>query len=261
MQYSFFSKLITVHSIEINKIYELDAGGEIVPSREEKNHMKTVRQSDKDKVNDNPLVLNEVQEAMKNNNPSDLLSTKTEQWATPDLMQRISQNPRLMAGMSNPKFTAALEAMQRDPKGAMEKFRDHPDVMEFLKEFCGVMGEHFMKLDRSKKHDEVKQNITEKIKNKNSRPIGPMEKDALKREEQRKAEGGASWDQSMTYEERKKLDEIMSNKEITEALMDPKFQEIMKKCVLPGKLRIYMQHPEYGPKLQMMINAGILQIA
>lgn len=71
--------------------------------------------------------------------------------------------------MSNPHFMKAVAEFQHDPRGAMQKYQDNPEVRKgggtspsvtlfddrlccllqmqsFLRDFCGLMGEHFAKL-------------------------------------------------------------------------------------------------------------------
>jgi tetratricopeptide (TPR) repeat protein len=51
------------------------------------------------------LRLDEVQEAMRGQNgaaAADFLKAKQQEWHTPDLMERMASNPRIVAGMKNP---------------------------------------------------------------------------------------------------------------------------------------------------------------
>lgn len=42
---------------------------------------------------------------------------------TEDFMKRVSSEPKLIAGMQNPRFMAALSEMQKDPRAAMAKYK------------------------------------------------------------------------------------------------------------------------------------------
>ncbi|KAL3783265.1 hypothetical protein ACHAWO_013357 [Cyclotella atomus] len=59
----------------------------------------------------------------------------------------IAKNPKLAAGMSNPKFTAGLQIIQANPKETLQTLQlDEPEVLKLINEFCSVMGEHFCSL-------------------------------------------------------------------------------------------------------------------
>ena len=45
------------------------------------------------------------------------------EWLTPDLLARISGNPALQSGMSNPRFMAAIAELQKDPRAALRRFK------------------------------------------------------------------------------------------------------------------------------------------
>ena len=47
----------------------------------------------------------------------------------------------LMKQFSNPMFMQAITEFQNNPTQAGDKYRDNPEVMTFLKEFCSIMGE------------------------------------------------------------------------------------------------------------------------
>eukprot|EP00978_Attheya_sp_CCMP212_P034561 scaffold145271_cov50-Attheya_sp.AAC.1 len=68
------------------------------------------------------------------------------------------------------------------------------------------------------------------------------------------------WRSSMDDDEKTKLDEICADKELVEILMDPKMQHVMQQCSVPGQMKKFMQHPEYGPRIQKLIRAGLLKV-
>ncbi len=261
-------------------IYELDIDGNMIPSTKHE-EIPTIRPKQQPKNNNNPtttnnhnpLYMEEVQEAMKSQpNISSYLSSNQHEWNTPHLLEQISQNKILSKGMMNPKFTAALEVFKSNPQKAKEQFRNHPDVTEFLNEFCKVMGNHFTQL--GKKQDGAK---TEKNAAKNNSSnttttttttvttdndiVGPMAKKAIQKEKERQEQSGKTLNDNMSQEEKQRLDTIMADRELTSLLMDRKLQVVMDECTrIPGKMRMYMEHPEYGPKLKKLIHAGLLRI-
>ncbi len=267
-------------------IYELDSDGNLIPPppkkkiNKETKSIPTIRPNQNPKTtknHNNPLRLDEVQEAMKShpNNISSYLSSNQSEWNTPDLLDEISNNKVLSSGMTNPKFTAALQAFQRNPQKAKEEFQNHPDVIEFLNEFCQVMGNHFMELGKKQEKEEgggsnditvttpnssTSSSSSTKGKKRNDN-IGPMAKKAIHNEIKRQQSSGKSFNDDMSYEEKKKLDSIMADQELTSLLMDVKLQTVMDECSrIPGKMRMYMEDKEYGPKLKKLIHAGLLRV-
>jgi hypothetical protein len=224
-------------------IYELDSEGNMIPIQPQPSPQSS--------------ILQEAQKAMASH-----LANNTE-WATPDLLQTISNHPKLASGMNNPKFTAALQRMQSNPKETLEKLHnEEPEVVEFITEFCGVMGEHFCQLGEKQGAASV---VTS---NEKVREMGVLEEKAMRKH---KAEINQhnmqeSTNQSTNHESGADMDDqvssILSNEELRSILMDTKMQQIMEECsTQSGKLQYYMRHEEFGPKLRRLMDAGLLRIA
>lgn len=45
--------------------------------------------------------------------------------------------------LENPRFTQAIDEMQREPEAAIRKYRNDPAVSTMLQDFLGFMGSHF----------------------------------------------------------------------------------------------------------------------
>ena len=236
-------------------IYEVDGKGNIHPSKDGAQSIPTIRpKQSKSNIGESPLRFQEVQDAMKDNsNLSNYISNHEQEWNTPDLMDQISNNKVLSSGMTNPKFTAALEAFKSNPKSTMKQFQNHPDIIEFLNEFCLVMGNHFTELGEKKGGRKKDTDIIESL--------GPLAAEALQREKEDKKKGETSWDTNLSNDERSQLDTIMADQELTSLLMDVDLQRIMSECATQaGCMRMYMQHERYGPKLRKLIKAGLLKV-
>jgi hypothetical protein len=93
-----------------------------------------------------PLVINDVQDAMKEESNPFLQQIKQGEWATPELIDQLRDNPILASGLNNPKCLAALQLLQKDPKEAQQRFQNDPEVSFFLQEFGKVMSSHFFAL-------------------------------------------------------------------------------------------------------------------
>jgi hypothetical protein len=171
-------------------------------------------------------------------------------------MEKIAQNPRLMAGMRNPKFTTALEAMQKNPRVAMVRFKDQPEIMDFLKEYFGFVGQHFTTLSDEKNQKRTASGATASRKE----DVGPLAENAIRKEAERKSQGQMGWRSRMDDDEKSKLNEICADKDLVEILMDPNMQSVMQQCSVPDQMKKFMQHPEYGPRIKKLIRAGLLKV-
>jgi hypothetical protein len=209
--------------------------------------------------------LQEVHDAMNMSNGTPfekLLHENRKQWATPQLMQKINENPRLVAGMSNPLYMAALQEFQENPKKAMQKYNQNDqskEILRFLTEFCGVLGEHFTTLGELQKHQELKGTL------------GPLAREALKRHAASTSSlisvpsttSNTRKGIESTLQHDKDVQRILSNPELTQLLMDPEMQQVIHESTTTNgreKFRYYMQHPNFAPKLQKLIKAGLLKI-
>ena len=221
-------------------IHELDGEGNMVP----------ISDGDARAAKANPLHMPEVQSSM-----AQMLKDQTSDWATPDLLEKIARDhPKLAAGLGNPRYAAALQSMQTDPKGTLERLRrDSPDVLSWLQEFCGLMGEHFVKLGAEQGAGEEKAQPARTSQN--VREIGPLEEKAMRRNNRNESnakQAGELDDQVLS---------ILGDEELRSILLDPKMQSVMEECTQPGKVRYYMSHEQIGPKLRKLMDAGLLSLA
>ncbi len=197
------------------------------------------------------------------------LQSNSAQWATPDLLDTITKShPKLARGMQDPRYTAALQNMQTRPKETMESLKkSSPEIVEWLLEFCGVMGEHFLRIGEER--DGKKGGSSEEGKGYGVkvREMGPLEKKALERQQQMqsaKDEGSAPAYQDAanpSNEMNSRVSSILANEELRSMLMDPVMQSIMEECSAGNKLRYYMGHEEFGPKLRRLMEAGLIKVA
>lgn len=232
---------------EEQPVFELDDEGNMIPLPKSKTNRVREFETLPPKLSSNtthndPLRLQEVQDALKKHATN-----------APGLVDRIAQNPKLAERMLDPKMTAALEALKDDPKRAMARFRNDPEVMEFLRECCGAIGEHFTELG-------TEQERVKEVEGRR-RGMGPMAEEAVRKEEKRKMGGGEAWDNGLSRDERERLDGIMADESLTAMLMDSDMQRVMQECSTQGRMQMYMQHPDYGPKLRKMIKVGLLKVA
>ena len=75
----------------------------------------------------------------------------------------MNENPVLAKAFNDPALTKVLEDFHRDPKGALAAAQSNPEVLKFLQEFCGLMGEHFLSLDSKGNKAKDEELITEHL--------------------------------------------------------------------------------------------------
>ncbi|KAL7541990.1 hypothetical protein ACHAXR_011732 [Thalassiosira sp. AJA248-18] len=273
---------------ENNLIYELDNDGNMVPSLSPSSSTEVPSATASSNNKNNPLHLPEVQSAMLSH-----LQSQSSQWATPDLLNSISQNhPKLASGMNDPRYMKALQSMQTNPKETLERCKkESPEIMEWLMEFCGVMGAHFVRLgeeqdggegNKTKKGGESKVEVASldggggggstKV-----REMGPLEEKALRRHHvqkqnvsesstQRKEQADPASTQSKQHTSPtnamdNQVASILADEELRSILLDPKMQKVMEECQNGNKLRYYMGHEEYSPKIRRLMEAGLIRFA
>jgi hypothetical protein len=208
-----------------------------------------------------PLRLAQVQDAI-HNEKSTWEKSLNAKLTSPQLLDRLSKNEIVSKRMAHPKYSAALEALQKSPKEAMEKFQNHPDVMEFIREICRELGEYFTDIGKEDSMMSRENNINDIAR---VEEIGSLAYDALQREKARKSQRGQSQKEDVeiiSQEEQQRLDEILKDKDLTGLLMDVDLQRVIKECSdIPGKAQVYLQHELYGAKLRRLIQAGLLKFA
>lgn len=152
------------------------------------------------------------------------------EWMTPDFMENMSKNPRLLLALQNPRFTQAIEEMKTNPTAALAKYQNDKDVCSMLMEFMGFLGNHFEKMGKVQDVPdaaEVRKSAIETMKR------DPQEEATVQR--------------------------ILSDPELMEILSDPNMKKKLEQCQKPGVLKILMRNPEIGPKIRKLMDAGLVQ--
>lgn len=194
------------------------------------------------------IVIPEVQEAMRKN-ASPAGGAVDLQWLTPELLDKISQRPRLADMLTDPRFGKAMQVMSKSPQEAMSLFASNPEAQETFTELSALLAEHFTTIGkaadaRAAKDEADRQRVAE----------GPLAQEALRRA----ASGNSTVAKPPSKEEQTNVEKILENPELRELLVDPDMQKVLQECSTPADLARYMRHPEYGPKLQLMARAGLV---
>ena len=215
--------------------------------------------------NPNPLYLPEVQDSLSSHLQSD--QTK---WASPSFLASLSQHPTLSKGWNDPRYMEALESMKTHPKETMEKLKaDEPEILHWLMEFLSVMGDHFVMLgendDTRTEEGKEKDEVLEKEPKKLLREMDPLEEKAMRRSQKAQPTSDQKQQEKSNSMDDEEVTKILSNDALRSILLDPKMQQVMEECASDGggagKLRYYMMHDDFGPKLRVLMNAGLLKVA
>ncbi|CAE7539438.1 sti1 [Symbiodinium sp. KB8] len=226
------------------------------------------------------LAMPEVQAAMKEKLGAFGEQLASGSWMTPDLQQRIFSNPRLMAGMSNPKCMAALQEFQAKPEAAMAKYAADPLIRDFLTEFFGIMGDHFTKLGEAEKASsggaaaapapstapDPGIGMTARATKRTQAPqpgTAPAEftsMDAEKRKKQAEAMAQAARRGDIAKDDAE-VAQVLSDPAVLQLLMDPAMQRVLEECrQQPQRLGMYMRNPTVRENLLKLQEAGLIRI-
>lgn len=201
------------------------------------------------------FVLPEVQEAMKHSATDPLggtgggSSSEGQDWLTPELLEKISEKPRLAAMLTDPRFSKAMQLMSTSPQDALGMFASSPEARESFTELMSLLSTHFTALGKAADEKKAAEEADRK-----KVADGPLAQEALRRA----AEGVGVAATPATKDETAAVEEILQRPELRELLMDPGMQRVLQECGEPQVLAQYMRHPEFGPKLRLMSQAGLI---
>ncbi len=65
---------------------------------------------------------------------------------------------------------------------------------------------------------------------------------------------------SRSPEEDAAVQRILADPELQDILGDPDMQKVLHACQQPGVLANYIKHKVYGPKIQKLARAGLVQL-
>jgi hypothetical protein len=115
-------------------------------------YIKSGQEKKEPKIIEN--IKNEIksnQENESNQSKNSLLNNiidKKDEWLNQELLMKIAQKPNLMKSFMDPRFSEVITLMQKDPQLALQKYGQVKEFNDFIKEFSGIMAEHFGKLEK-----------------------------------------------------------------------------------------------------------------
>eukprot|EP01138_Halocafeteria_seosinensis_P011150 gb/GECG01011387.1/.p1 GENE.gb/GECG01011387.1/~~gb/GECG01011387.1/.p1 ORF type:complete len:364 (+),score=87.88 gb/GECG01011387.1/:1-1092(+) len=200
----------------------------------------------KDDSTDESLRFPEVQEAMRE-------KLGDQKWMNEDLLKKISADHRIARGLQDPRCQQAIEDMQKDPTNAKEKYKDDPQVTEFLQAFTGLLGEHFKQM--GEKEGEQGQGKSEGQAQEDTENFDDVMRqiDAEKLAEKAKRREVAQDDDDVRN--------VLSDPQVVSLLTDPNMQRILEESRNdPSKFSQYLRDPDTRAKLMTLQKAGLIRI-
>lgn len=190
------------------------------------------------------------------------------EWMNDNLVAKFQANPVIRNGLLNPKCVAAMKLLQTDPKAAQKKFQGDVEVELFMKEFGGVMSDHFNALaeeEKKKKAEEEKAARTAASIPK-VEEIGVLQYEAEKRHQEKlKAKKNSNSTVANTVKETpvddKEVEKVLQNDELRAMLMDPALQKILQECGDPIKFQQHMRDPVIAAKIKKLYDNGLVGTA
>lgn len=205
------------------------------------------------------LLLPEVQEAMNQSaagplgraasSTSNNSSGGGQDWLTPELLETISEKPRLAAMLADPRFAKAMQLMSTSPQDALGMFASTPEARQSFTDLMSLLSKHFTAMGTA-----AEEKAAAEEADRRRVADGPLAQEALRRA----AEGVGVATTPATPEEAANVEKVLQQPELKELLMDPSMQRVLQECGEPQALARYMRHPEVGPKLQLMARAGLI---
>ncbi|KAK3098603.1 hypothetical protein FSP39_021130 [Pinctada imbricata] len=176
----------------------------------------------------------------------------------------------------------AINMFQSNPSQAMERYKHDVEVQEFFKKFMGLMGEHFTNIaDKEEQNKEPKRapkckiveldDVEEKKDNVSSPSSGlsKPQKNSNDTVLTRSPVGGADMSvrsstnpKQPTADDEKRMQEILSDPEIRNILMDQKIFgmiEALRRNPSEGQRIFETADNETKRKIQKLVQCGLLQ--
>lgn len=192
------------------------------------------------------LISDEVREAMRKHTGS----------LTDDanFIEEMLKDEDKMNIMMKPDFFKAISEFERDPKKALEKYKNNKEIIDTIRWFSGKMGNEMIKRgDQEEKQVQKNSFIANKINDiHKEKPVKKKIKKALIEEVGRKSNSKPA-PATREISEKQKM-KWLSDPEIRTALMNPEVQRIINNQT-PGEWTKHMNHPG----IQILLRRGVIQ--
>ncbi|XP_046848114.1 uncharacterized protein LOC124441691 [Xenia sp. Carnegie-2017] len=169
------------------------------------------------------LSLPEVQKAMETTS-----FLQNRDWVTDELLKKLEERPDMLKKLADPRYSQALNMFRNNPEEGMKLLQDKEELQNFIKEFCGILGEHFTSM--------------------------ADQKDICEKESIAKTS-------SATKQDQEQMNKILSDPTTLEVLKDPWVSKLimnLKENPVEARRMLATSKPEVLSKIKILIDAGIL---
>ncbi|KAF1315274.1 Plectin-like protein, partial [Globisporangium splendens] len=204
-------------------------------------------------------------------------------WMNAKFFEKLAKHPHLALAMSpwicvapqSPRFTQAIEDLQRDPQSAVLKYRKDEAVSKMLQDFMGFLGSHFEELGKEQEAAMKKQQQQQAQQESQQQPSSllaqpsqpsylsiPQTKadstqPAIVGMDEVRRESIANMARSP--DEEAQVQRILKNPELLQALSDAELMQRLQRCrECPQELRRLQEDPTLGPKLKLLVDAHLV---
>ncbi|TPX34958.1 hypothetical protein SeMB42_g07245 [Synchytrium endobioticum] len=147
---------------------------------------------------------------------------KSQEWLTPSFLHQLESHPRLAKLFTDPEFVMAAESMSKNPEATIRQMsQKKPELLKGLQEFAQLLASHI-----------------------DTTFVKPVAED-----------------EPLAPDEQRIIDRVMKDTVVQDALKDPRVQQVLLKIKEnPVELSHAMTNAELRPKIQSLINAGLLSV-
>uniref|UniRef100_A0A0L8HAS8 STI1/HOP DP domain-containing protein n=2 Tax=Octopus bimaculoides TaxID=37653 RepID=A0A0L8HAS8_OCTBM len=201
----------------------------------------------------------ELHEELENIREKQTLLNSTE-WVTDALLTRLQSNPNLIGRLSDPTFIEAITDFQKNPQSAMAKYQGDKDLQASMQEFCSILGDHLLKLD---KKDGTHKPCNLAAATPLQDVAAPSSASSSSSSSGEAASSSASLNHmsSAYMDNEHRMQDLLTDPEIREALVDKKVQEVIAMQSQNPERAQSMLHQgdaELRKKVRKLVDAGLL---
>ncbi|CAI9736828.1 Hypothetical predicted protein [Octopus vulgaris] len=199
----------------------------------------------------------ELHEELENIREKQTLLNSTE-WVTDALLTRLQSNPNLIGRLSDPTFIEAITDFQKNPQSAMAKYQGDKDLQASMQEFCSILGDHLLKLD---KKDGTHKPCNLAAATPLQDVAAPSSSSSTSSGEAASSSASLNHLSSAYMDNEHRMQDLLTDPEIREALVDKKVQEVIAMQSQNPERAQSMLHQgdaELRKKVRKLVDAGLL---
>jgi hypothetical protein len=192
------------------------------------------------------------------------------QWITPALLERVAKEPRLLAGMANERYMAALSEIMAAPQAGMAKYASDEGLSTFLRAFMALMADHFTTLgeeearggkERASAEAEAAPALTP-VSSRSTKPSagGSLRPDGTLLGDRSLSSAAVAEAMRAAPDADEAVRKALGDVAVIDVLRDPKVQAVLEACRVDGRhLGVALREPGMRAKLLVLQRAGLIR--